>query len=110
MKTSSEERVARQPDSNCQWTKEALLEAIMRGVPYPSQVTALDLTSEESAIRFTWRQDRFRVSCYSGGVETVEGHLLSGGNMAILMEQVLKIQLIHILTENPKQPGKKVVK
>lgn len=64
------------------------LETVLKGLPYPNQMKDIDM-SEENAIRFTWRQVRFRVA-HDFNVEEVEGRFLAGGNLSILLEALLK--------------------
>lgn len=75
-------------------TKGKLLEAIMKGVPYPQHITDLDLESRPSAIQFTWRGDRFQVSITDAGVlgmvDQVEDGMLITNNLAILLEACLR--------------------
>ena len=50
-------------------TKEELLMAVLKSLPYSDQITELDFSSEEKAIRLVWRKsNKFRISL-SGGVE-----------------------------------------
>lgn len=69
-------------------TKEEILVKLIKNIPYPNQISDLDLSSESDAIRFTWRSDRFRISL-TGSVEQVEKPFLAGSNMAILMETLI---------------------
>jgi hypothetical protein len=86
-------------------TKGELIEAIMRAVPYPQHINAIDLDSEADAIRFTWRGDRFRVST-TLFVETSDGHFLNGGNLSILMEQLIKRGMVSIWSEKKPEEVK----
>ncbi len=67
-----------------------LIECIIKAVPYPDQIKAIDQT-EEGAARFTWRGDTFRVS-KSGMVETVDGSCLVGDNKSLLMERLIQLK------------------
>jgi len=69
--------------------KSELLQAIIKSIPYPSQISEIDLDLENQ-LRFTWRGDRFRVGL-SGSVEQVEGVMLSGSNITIVLEELLKL-------------------
>ena len=71
-------------------TKDEVVEVIIRALPYAEQISRLDTTSNDSAVRFTWRGTEFRVST-SGtfSTETVEGPMLVGGNMSILLQALL---------------------
>jgi hypothetical protein len=80
--------------------KGQLIEAILLAVPYPQQTTEWDIASEEGAIRFSWRGDRFRVSLNGLLVETVRGGILAGDNPAILMESLVRRAVVEI--ENRK--------
>jgi len=70
-------------------TNDELVERVIGRMPYPTQVCKLDTTSEKSAIRFTWRGTRYRLS-ESGGVEEVQGAMLAGTDSAILLEALLR--------------------
>ena len=76
-------------------TKEQLVECIVKAFPYPNQITDFDLSRDDS-VRFTWRSDRFRASL-SGMVEEVRDPMLHGSNLAILAEQLIKIQAVQLL-------------
>lgn len=69
-------------------TKEQILERVLAVLPHTSQIKDLDVTSE-TAIRFTWRGDRFRVSG-SLCVEQVDDGKLCGSNLAMLLEALIK--------------------
>lgn len=82
-----------------------LVQAVMKGVPYPQHVNDLDLESESNAIRFEWRGDRFRVS-ESGMVEQHKNGCLCGSNIAILMEQCVKIGMVNtVMTKSTDNTG-----
>lgn len=72
--------------------KEKLLVRILARLPYSNQITNVDMSSELEAIRFTWRGTRFRVSGGMGlpYVEEVEGQMLSGSNISILLQGLLR--------------------
>ena len=69
--------------------KEALIEKVVRAVPYPAQITEWDISSEEGAIRFTWRRLRVRVTI-NLVVDEVKDCFLAGSDAAILLEALLK--------------------
>jgi len=74
--------------------KGKIVELIYMGMPYSSQISALDLASEESAIRFTWRGGHYRVSFYESGgigsVESVGDGVLIGDRESILIQSLLR--------------------
>ena len=71
-------------------TQAEALEVIIAALPHPGHIKELDL-SEEGAVRFQWRGDKFRVSALSSGFscEEVQGGMLATTNMAILMSALL---------------------
>lgn len=71
-------------------TKDELVVRIFRRLPYSNQISKLDTESEADAIRFSWRGDGFRVSVGGLSVEQVNDGTLSGSNLAILMEFLLR--------------------
>ena len=71
-------------------TVDEAIEIVNKALPYSEQATAWDTRSEETAIRFTWRGDRFRVAFPSLSVEQCERSMLSGTNIAIILESLLK--------------------
>jgi len=70
------------------YTKSELLSKVIKVIPYPDQMSDFDLMLHEQ-IRFTWRSVRFRVSL-SGMVEEVNDVFLSGSNVSILLEALIK--------------------
>ena len=84
-------------------TNDALTEIVMTGLPYPSQISALDTRSEPNAIRFTWRGERFRVS-HSLMVETVERGCLVGSDIGIVMEALFQRVRVAKLQNESKRP------
>lgn len=70
-------------------TKEALVSAIYKCLPYSNQITNLDFTSVETAVYFTWRGNDFRVSL-SGHSEEVQGSILTGSDLCLLFNELLK--------------------
>ena len=68
---------------------EKLLELIYSSLPYPEQVKDWDLTSDSEALRFTWRDTRFRVT-KALFIEEVKEHFLYGTDLCILLQKLLK--------------------
>lgn len=64
-----------------------LTEMVYRSMPYPNLIKALSF--EESAIRFQWRSQHFRVSA-TLHVETVGDGVLIGDDAAILLAELLR--------------------
>lgn len=69
--------------------KEHLIEIINKALPYANQIEKWDLT-EERAIRFSWRGNKFRVS-FNLGVEEVGNGVLIGSDICILLEKLIKL-------------------
>ena len=69
--------------------KQEVVMRIVQKWPYADQIVSLDWQVEENAIRLGWRGDKFRVST-NLMVEEVEGGCLSGSNLAIVLEALLK--------------------
>ena len=69
--------------------KSTLIQKIYAKIPYSNQIENLDITSEESAVRFDWRGDRYRVSI-NGHVEEVGNGILSSSPSAILMQTLIQ--------------------
>ncbi len=71
-------------------TKDELIMAIMRNVPYPNQITELN-TSYENEVRFTWRDNKFCVNIHRGVGEVGEvgDGVLFGSDISILMREVI---------------------
>ena len=82
-------------------TKAQLVEVIVKAMPHPDQISAWDLDGEDQAVRFSWRGVRFRVS-NSLFCETVEGAMLSGGNVAILCDALLRRTAYELRKETPQ--------
>ena len=83
-------------------TKEELMTAVIKCLPYSEQITDLDFTSQKEAIYLTWRRDnRFKISL-SGFVEQVsdDGNLLTVSDVCILLRELIKRQ--HISEELAK--------
>lgn len=66
-----------------------LVNLVLQAIPYPHQVRDIDTTSEQTAIRFTWRGNRFRVS-ETLNTEEVADSFLHGSDLAILMGGILQ--------------------
>lgn len=69
-------------------TKDELILAVMASVPYANQIKELDTQSDPTAIRFTWRGNKFRVS-ETCDVEEVGDMVLVGSDIAILMRSLI---------------------
>ena len=83
-------------------TKDGLLEVVTVAVPYSSQLRAWNTQSEEDAVRFTWRGNRYRVSLPSLMVDECDGRMLSGSDIAILMEALLKMAYVRMMERDAK--------
>ena len=70
-------------------SKESLLEAIIRCIPYPHQMSDIGISTEDDSIRFKWRSSHFRVSIL-GSVEEIGDGVLIGSDITIMFEKVLK--------------------
>lgn len=70
--------------------KEEILEAVIKTLPYSNQIKNLDMSSEQGAIRFTWRGNKFRIAM-SGLVEEVGDGVLSGTDICIIFQELLKV-------------------
>ena len=75
-------------------TPEDLIELAVKALPYPDQIRDWDLSTEDSAVRFTWRDTRFRVST-NLFVEEVTPPVLRGSNISIILEALLKYVQAH---------------
>lgn len=71
-------------------TKDKVVELIYAAMPYSDQITDLD-TTEENHVRFNWRGVRFEVTC-DLHVHTIEGIMAVSGNLAILLQCLLRIK------------------
>ena len=77
-------------------TKEELLTAILKSLPYSDQITELDFSTEETAIILIWRKsNKFRIGI-SGEVEEVGNGVLIGSDISILFRELLKRQWVSI--------------
>ena len=70
-------------------TKDKLIGYVIKALPYTEHIEDWDTTREPSAIRFTWRSLRFRVTT-GLFVEEVDDCFLAGSDPAILLEALLK--------------------
>lgn len=78
-------------------SKSELIELVHSALPYSDQIQELDISSEEDAIRFSWRGDTYRVDfnlyCYK-----VEFSCLVGDKTSMLIRTVLQqYQTIKLL-------------
>lgn len=78
-------------------TQEAIIEAIMKKLPYPEQVKDIRLDVSD-AVCFKWRFSEFKVTADS--VYELRGGCAEGSNTAILMRELLKPEIFKIV--NPK--------
>lgn len=67
--------------------------AINKCLPYPDQIKDLDFTTEETTIRFAWRETKFRIDII-GSVEEVGDGVLIGSDICILLRELLKRQWV----------------
>jgi len=70
-------------------TKEKLLEAIIKSIPYSEQIINFDL-SENDCIYFNWRDSRYKAGLDGHFFET-DGTFLSITSNTILMEKLIFI-------------------
>lgn len=72
-------------------THEKVLEKVIKKIPFPETISDIDITSEEDAVRFSWRGDlvRFRVT-KTFSVEEVEDGFLGSNNLTIMLEALLR--------------------
>jgi len=69
--------------------KSKILELVIKSLPYPTQISDIDVESEGNSIRFRWRSNIFRVTD-TLSVESVQGAFLVGDTAAMLLEALLK--------------------
>lgn len=62
-------------------------------MPHGEQCKEFDIDSEIDAIRFMWRGEKFRISCY-GGVEQVGDGILRSNDLCRLMSHIIKLTLL----------------
>ncbi len=67
----------------------ATLEIVLKALPYPHQIHDIDLSQPE-VLRFSWRGARYRVD-ESLRAEEIQGDVLVGSDLAILMRRVLQL-------------------
>jgi hypothetical protein len=65
------------------------MELLLRSIPYSNQISDIDLTNEK-AIYFTWRYDRFKFDLESGRIDEHKEGCLYGTNLAMLMSALIK--------------------
>jgi len=75
-------------------SKEQALELVIKAIPYPEQVSDWDLSSETTAIYFTWRKtNRFRFNYPYMSVDEVGNGVLIGSDISILLRKLLQLTL-----------------
>ncbi len=77
-------------------TKGKGVELLNKSLPYPEQMKDIDLDKED-VIYFTWRSLRYKLDLCYCRVDVVDGCLLKGEDIAILMTQCLKVRLEVII-------------
>ena len=78
-------------------TKEELLMAIYKCLPYPEQISDLDFSTDNDAIRLTWRKkNKFRIST-NGHVEEVSDGILIVSDISIMFRELIKRQYASCL-------------
>ncbi len=75
-------------------TKDQLIELINYSLPYSNQITQWDVSSENDAVRFSWRGNRFRVAI-GIDVDEVRRGCLAGSDIAIVIRQLLKVNSVN---------------
>jgi len=65
-----------------------IFELVLNSIPYPNQINDIDFT-DEGAIRFNWRQTRYRIDNNLNAEEVDEG-MLAGTDKAMLFSALLK--------------------
>lgn len=83
-------------------THAEMVEAINVAIPYSEHITDYDFSAAAS-LRFTWRNDRFRVSLEGLMVEQVEGDFLAGSNLAIAIEGLIKRGAMAVFQRKSKR-------
>jgi len=68
------------------------IEVLSNCLPYFNQCKDIDLTKEGS-IRLTWRGNRFRINYSPLMVEEVEGSVLAGSSLTILLKRMIEMSL-----------------
>ena len=70
-------------------TKEKMVEAVYKKLPYSTQISNLNL-SLDGQIRFDWRGNSFRVGTDPVMVEEIKGPILRSSDLALLLETLIK--------------------
>jgi hypothetical protein len=78
-------------------TKEEILTTILKTLPYSEQISGLDFSSEEDAIRFVWRENNKLRVTLSGDVNEIGDGVLIGNDISILVRQLIKNQWVSTL-------------
>ncbi len=76
-------------------TQTLAIEIIYKAIPYPSHISNLELTKDETAIYFDWRKHRFKLELQSAHVDELIGSMLHGNDLSILMTELIKKQLFY---------------
>lgn len=71
-------------------TKDELLETIIDCLPYPQQITKLNITKANDAIYFTWRVDNHFKIELNGNVSEVDDTVLIVNDICIILRELLK--------------------
>jgi hypothetical protein len=78
------------------YNSDEIKQLIVDAIPYPNQISGMHVEPWQdgtfAAVRFTWRGTTFRVTD-TLGVECVEGRLLVGSNIAIVLERLLETMI-----------------
>lgn len=69
-------------------TKEKIIETVVSKLPYANQIKNWDL-SRKDEVRFDWKGDSFSINLM-GTVTEVQGNLLGGSNICIVMKELFK--------------------
>jgi hypothetical protein len=80
-------------------TKDRLIDAVFSAFPNANQIRDFDTITEPTAIRFTWRGNKFRVDT-SGFTESVGNGVLISDDIASLAGVLIKKELYFILAKN----------
>lgn len=80
-------------------TKEKAIEAIVKALPYPEQIKDWDLASEKDSLYFSWRSNRLKFNLTHTRIDEVNGNLLVGSNLAMLMTELIKKAGASIIVE-----------
>ena len=76
------------------WNKSKLIERLYARLPYSDQIKNLDVDRDKDTIEFDWRSVRFRIDALSRlpSVHEVDGAMLKGGNLSILLEYIIRLE------------------